>query len=289
MLPHLFLILALALTIDCICTRHDLAILARRYITAQSTGSPSWISPLFNELIIYTENLLPKPVPHITNSTTLSILNHALKIDHVLTLLDTTSCATYTELIASSPVPYIIGTQIHFSIPIDSNGTVTILSIDSIVTTRGDLFFSNYTPSHALHHTFLEDWSPLPTALLTPRTTLLTAANAYYDYFTNHSISVPWGTPCTRLEGGYLTASSNCSDGIPDPAGLTRTGERKVVVDEVLGAVSGLSNFGGLGADVHLFRVVEGRIRGIRSMTSCGEVANCGLDMPGQLGVPVGF
>lgn len=111
----------------------------------------------------------------------------------------------------------------------------------------------------------------------------------YYDYFLNHSIPVPWGIPCSRLEGGMVTAESDCTVGIPDSKNLTLTTGRRYVVDESVGVVAVVSDFGALGPDVHEFRVEGGRIRRIRSMTVCRPVFNCGLAMPGELGVPVDF
>jgi len=67
-----------------------------------------------------------------------------------------------------------------------------------------------------LHQVLLEDWSQLPPEKRDTRVVLQAAGDAYFNVFTNHSIAVPWGTPCTRLEGGSLDADGDCSTGIPD-------------------------------------------------------------------------
>lgn len=173
----------------------------------------------------------------------------------------------------------MIGVQIRF----DANGN-NITSIDSVVTTTGDLFFSQYSPSHMLHQLFLEDWSTIPLEKRDSRATIQAAGDMYYDYFVNHTVPVPWGSPCTRQEGGALTANGDCRVGVPDVAAATTN--RKYVVDEIVGVVSVLSNFGALGPDIHEFRVEGGKIVRIHSLTLCRPKFNCGLDMPVELGKP---
>jgi hypothetical protein len=229
------------------CTRQQLELATSRYIAAQSTGQLGWLQTVLSSNTIYTENLA---TVDISNST----LTQPLKIDHTHTLVDTTLCAAYLELIVTSTInPHNIGIQIR----LDTHGNIT--SIDSIVTTTGDLFFTQFSPSHTLHQVLLEDWSRLPADARDTRTVIQAAADAYFDYFTNNSIAVPWGTPCTRVEGGSLTANGDCKVGLPN-GGVARTADRRYVIDETVGAVDIISNFGGLGADSHEFRLEGGRI-----------------------------
>ena len=95
------------------------------------------------------------------------------------------------------------------------------------------------------------------------------------------------GKPCARLEGGYLSANGDCNTDIPDVT--IRTVDRRYVVDETLGVVDVISNFGILGPDSHEFRIVNGTIRLIHTMTLCRPVANCGLEVPALLSEDVGF
>jgi hypothetical protein len=277
MLPSILNLLAYAVLAQGACSRNKLEAATSRYIAAQSTGQLGWLQTVLSSNTTYTENLSPVDITH--NST----LGQPLKIDHIHTLVDTISCATYSELIVTSLTsPHHIGVQIRF----DANG-INITSIDSIVTTTGDLFFSQYSPSHLLHQVFLEDWSPLPAGARDTRAVIQAAADAYYDYFTNNSLPVPWGTPCTRIEGGSLTANGDCRVGLPD--GAARTVDKRYVIDETVGAVDVISNFGGLGADTHEFRIEGGKIVHIHSMTLCRgrSTFNCGLPMPEVLAQPV--
>jgi hypothetical protein len=267
--------LANSMLAQSLCSRGALEVATSRYIAAQSTGQLGWLQTVLSPNATYTENLA---LVDINNST----LREPLKIDHIHTLVDTTLCATYSELIITSTTnPHNIGVQVRF----DPNGSIT--SIDSIVTTIGDLYFSQFTPSHTLHQVLLEDWSTIPTPSRDTRAVLQAAADSYYAYFTNNSLPVPWGTPCTRIEGGSLTASGDCRDNLPN--GAAPTVDKRYVIDETVGAVDVISDFGGLGADTHEFRVEGGRIVRIHSMTLCrGRAAfNCGLPMPDVLEQPV--
>lgn len=276
MLSSIFVFLACAALAQSVCMRNTLEAATSRYITAQSTGQLGWLQTVLSSKATYTENLA---VVDIHNST----LSQALKIDHIKTLVDTTLCATYSELIITSTTsPHHIGIQIRF----DAHG-VNITSIDSIVTTTGDLFFSQFSPSHLLHQVFLEDWTTIPADARDTRAVIQAAADAYYDYFTNNSLPVPWGTPCTRIEGGSLTANGDCRDNLPN--GAARTVDKRYVIDETVGAIDVVSNFGGLGADTHEFRIEGGKIVHIHSMTLCRgrSTFNCGLPMPDVLTQPV--
>jgi hypothetical protein len=274
MLRSIFVSLAYTvLAAQGLCTREKLDVATSRYIAAQSTGQLGWLQIVLSSNATYTENLAKVDIMH--NST----LNQQLKIDHAHTIIDTTLCATFSELIITSTAnPYIIGIQIRF----DTSGNIT--SIDSIVTTTGDLFFSQFSPSHMLHQVLLEDWEPLPADKRDTRATIQAAADAYYDVFSNHSIPVPWGTPCTRIEGGSLEANGDCNTGIPDTT--FRTVDRRYVIDETVGSVNIVSNFGSLGPDSHEFRIEGGKIVRIHSMTLCRPNFNCGLPMPDALAQP---
>ena len=85
---------------------------------------------------------------------------------------------------------------------------------------------------------------------------------------------MPWGYPCVRIEGGMHTGkglpSDSCSDGVP---GGVNIANRHFVVDEVIGSVVAYCTFGaggpgGSGApDSHLFRVENGKLRYVHTLT----------------------
>lgn len=255
------------------CDRETLKAATHRYLIAQSTGNVGWLQSALAANATYWENL---SLTDIANST----LNKPVRIDHSRTSFDLTQCATYTELIATDPSrPFQIGMQLRFD---PYSGKIT--KLDGIFTTTGDLLFN---ASHTLHYTLLEDWTPIRAEDRDSRETLKAAADAYYDVFVNKTVSVPWGMPCTRLEGGYLDANGSCNTDIPDVT--IRTIDRRYVIDETFGVVDVISNFGILGPDSHEFRIVNGTIRHIHSATLCRPTYNCGLDMPAILSEDIGF
>ncbi|KAF2846943.1 hypothetical protein T440DRAFT_540429 [Plenodomus tracheiphilus IPT5] len=231
------------------CTRPLLAEVVSSYLSAQLHGNPSNLTPHFDNStwLGYYENNIKLTV----NS---SILNTALPITHNRSLYDTTACATYTEVIVSSTTnPHVIGTQIRFA-------NHKINKVDSIITKPGDWLF-NIT-GYA-HYTALENWSTIPESKRDNRTTIQAAADAYCDLFNNPNITVPWGTPCVRLEGGLYGdegPNGSCAGYIPTGVPLTR---RKYVIDETVGAVDVMMEFGkSRWPDTHEFRVEGGRLRG---------------------------
>jgi hypothetical protein len=120
-----------------------------------------------------------------------------------------------------------------------------------------------------------EDWSPVAPANQSTREQLIAAGQAYFDVFSDKSTQVPWGSPCYRLEGGkgctptMDKASTRCNVGIPD--GITFKSTHWVVdVDlnaVVLNAVVGITLFAGASPDSHMFRLVNGKIRYVHTLT----------------------
>jgi hypothetical protein len=220
----IFSLLAIAATATAHCTRPLLIEAVTSYLFTQRSGQPSLLIPhLDNSTWLgYFENSLPLPFNN-------SILTTPLPITHTRTLYDTTSCATYTEIIVNSiTTPHVIGTQLRFT-------NHKINKIDTIVTKPGDWLF-NIT-GYA-YWTAFEDWSTIPEEKRDTRETIKAAADAYCDLFSNPNVTVPWGTPCVRLEGGlYGDAGANgsCAGYIPTGVPL---GRRRYVVDETVGAVS---------------------------------------------------
>jgi len=204
-----------------------------------------------------------------------------MKIDHNLSIHDTTTCATFTELIVTNrSKPYVIGTRMLFT------GN-QITTIESIATHPGDWAFN---ATGYLYWSSLENWEPIPATNQDSRAVIQAAGEAYFDRFDNVNVTVPWSTPCARLEGGAYTGANNltgetCDLGLPSSTKVTG---RRYVVDEMMGAVDIFLGFPGLDRsqgdkpmpDSHLFRVEGGRIRYIHTVSSCVE-AGCGLNGTG--------
>ena len=90
---------------------------------------------------------------------------------------------------------------------------------------------------------------------------------------------VPWGTPCARLEGSVYTAKGtpedSCNVGVPENIEMK---DRSYVIDPVIGAVAVFLKMGpNERPDSHTFRVEDGKIRFIHTVTNCGEDENCGF------------
>jgi hypothetical protein len=95
--------------------------------------------------------------------------------------------------------------------------------------------------------------------------------------FDNNSVKVPWGTPCNRLEGGMRTGKGlpddSCNVGVPSGMKLT---DRRFIADPEIGAVVGFIRWPSSVPDSHLFRVENGKLRFVHSLTVC-TVPNCGF------------
>ena len=214
--------------------------------------------PLANGLS-YQENIAPADIND-------SMLTKALDIRHHMSIFDEDSCQTFTEVIVTGEEPYVLGTRLRVNHSL-------IAEVEIIWTTTGYWLFNadNY-----LAVSSQEDWSPIPAEQRDSRATLVKAANAYLDAFLEGKIDlVPWGFPCVRIEGGMSTGSGSpddsCEDGVPSGVNIAN---RRFVVDEVIGSVVAFCTFGagtpggGSGApDTHLFRVENGKLRYVHTLT----------------------
>ncbi|KAI0020769.1 hypothetical protein F4780DRAFT_346652 [Xylariomycetidae sp. FL0641] len=275
------------------CSRALLEDATTRYVAAQSAGQPQWLESLLAPNATFLENLSP-----VARSA--SVLNKPLAVVRARHTYDTVACAAYSELLALEPSPgVVIGTQLRLSPPSShislrrkrrESAGAKITRVDSIVTGDGDLYFN---ASHTLHYALGEDWGVIPPAMRDSRETLVKAADAYYAVFSDNSTRVPWLTPCRRLEGGaYMAAgmaNDTCSAGLPPFAVTMR--ERRYVVDESVGSVNIISDFGILGPDSHEMRIEGGKLRYIHAMTSCKRNGKPNCDAPAYPGLAddVGF
>ncbi|KAF2438589.1 hypothetical protein P171DRAFT_458688 [Karstenula rhodostoma CBS 690.94] len=245
------------------CDRTILVQAADTYVAAQTAGSLDPLKPVLATSWIYTEN-------NKNISTNSSVLSKKLTIDHRRTNYDLVTCATYTEIVAASG-PYVIGTQIRH----DTNGKIS--SIDTISSTTGSWLFN---ATKTLEYVKAEDagWKPLPVAAQSAREFIQAAGDAYLDMWNNAHAheKVPWGTPCVRLEGSAYTgkgqANDSCQPGIPSNHNQAPNTRRRYVIDQEMGSVSIFCVWEHMmnAADSHEFRLENGKLRYVHTMTECG-------------------
>lgn len=257
MLPALLLLTLgpSALAAAASCTRASLKSSTDTLLAALKAGDPSLLfasSPVLR----YDENF--KPATLATG-----ILSHPLVIDHSRSLLDTTQCATFTEIVSvSGAKPYVIGVQLWRG----DDGAV-ISHVDALVTTTGDWLFN---ATGTLRWASREDWGEIPADKRDAREVIKAGADAYLDIFSDKMVVVPWGRPCSRLEGGAYTGNGGpndrCDVGIPEGVKLVN---RRYVIDETLGAVDVFLQFASL-ADSHEFRLEGGKLRFVHTITPMG-------------------
>jgi hypothetical protein len=233
-----------------LCSRETLVEATNKLLAAQTAGKPDSLGPLAG--VGYLEQFK-------TADITKGILATPLKLDFNRSLIDSTQCATYTEMIAATQAhPYVVGTQMHFT----PEGKLTNLS--SLVTDKGDWLFN---ATGTLYWASREKWDVIPEDQRDTRAAIQAAADAYADIFNDKNVKVPWGTPCARLEGGSYTGSGSPSDrcdvGIPNGVKLVN---RRYVIDETIGSVDVFIDFASL-PDSHEFRVEKGKLRYVHTIT----------------------
>ena len=240
------------------CTREGLQRAAELYVTAQTSGDTSGL-PLAAGLG-YMENGAPANIAD-------GVIKTAMKIDHRRTIIDTSACQTFTEVIVTDKAkPYVLGTRLRVNHD-------KIAEIEILWTTTGYWLFNADT---YLKWSSSENWEPIPTNQRDTRATLVAAANAYLDAFLEGKKDlVPWGYPCNRTEGGAHTGNGSpmdsCDVGVPSGVNIAN---RRFVVDESMGTVTVFCTFGaggpngGSGApDTHMFRIENGKLRYVHTLT----------------------
>ncbi|OIW27063.1 hypothetical protein CONLIGDRAFT_581244 [Coniochaeta ligniaria NRRL 30616] len=270
--PYLLLgaSLSLASQASAACTRAQLQDAVTAYINAQASGQVSTITALASSSINYTEN---DAVLDITKG----VLAQPITIDFNRSMLDTTQCATFTELTAAtSKHPYVIHTRMLFA---DDK----IATMQSVVTDDGDWAFN--ATGH-LAWTKQEKWDPIPEAKRDSRDVIKAAGDAYLDSWGDGSVKVPYGTPCARLEGGSYTGGGSRASAntckmpqFPQPFKITN---RRYVIDEEIGGLDIFNNFPFIEKtkpdgtpSSNFIRVEGGSIRYIHEATACAT-RNCG-------------
>ena len=240
------------------CTRGGLKEAVDLYIAAQTKGDLSGL-PLAAG-VGYLENMAPADIRK-------GFVTRPLKIDHQRSIYDTESCQSFTEVIVTDKAaPHVIATRLRVNHD-------KIAEVETLWTTTGYWLFN---ADAYLKYSSTENWEPIAAGKRDARGTLVSAANAYLDAFLEKKIDqVPWGFPCVRIEGGAYTGKGSpqdsCEVGVPGGVNIVN---RRFVVDDVLGTVAVFCTFGagapngGSGApDLHLFRVENGKLRYVHTMT----------------------
>ena len=240
------------------CSREGLQRAVDLYIAAQTKGDTSGLP-------------LPMGVGYMENAANADInkglIKTAMKIDHHRSLLDPSTCQTFTEAIVTDKAnPHVLGTRLRVN-------RDKIAEIEILWTTTGYWLFNadNY-----LKYSSTEKWDVIPAARRDTRDTLVAAANAYLDAFLEGKKDlVPWGYPCQRIEGGMYTGKGDpkdsCDVGVPSGVNIAN---RRFVVDPTIGSVvvfctfgAGNANGGSGSPDTHLFRVEGGKLRYVHTLT----------------------
>jgi hypothetical protein len=240
------------------CTRGGLQHAVRLYLAAQAKGDLTDL-PLATG-VGFQENMKSGDIKT-------SFLTKPLIIDKHMSLFDQDSCQSFTEIIVTNKTePYVAGVRMRVNHD-------KIAEVEVLWTTTGYWLFN---ADDYLKHSSIEDWGPIAPEKRASRGTLVQAANAYLDAFLEAKIDlVPWGFPCVRIEGGAYTGrgtqADSCEAGVPAGVNIAN---RRFVVDEVQGSVVVYCTFGaggpngGSGApDTHLFRVENGKLRYVHTLT----------------------
>lgn len=240
------------------CTRPGLQEAVNLYVAAQTKGDLSGL-PLANG-VGYQENMKPADIKT-------GFVTKPLKIDFHRSFLDPSTCQTFTEVIVTDKeAPHVVAARLRVN-------RDKIVEVETLWTTTGYWLFN---AEAYLKYSSTEKWDTIPASKRDTRGTLVAAANAYLDAFLEKKIDhVPWGFPCVRIEGGAYTGKGkpddSCEVGVPAGVNIAN---RRFVVDEELGTVAVFCTFGaggpngGSGApDTHLFRVENGKLRYVHTLT----------------------
>ncbi len=236
------------------CTLDELKQITASFVAGQRAGDMSGL-PLA-ENAHYLENME-------TVDAAAGMWNTPLAIDYDMSLHDPVRCKTFTEMVVTAPVPYIIGTRLYVH-------EGKIIRVDSIVTREGDWLFN---ANAFLRYSRAENWEPLHEYQRTDPAEMIRGANAYLDGFSDKFTDIPWGIPCARLEGGGYTNRDNRPDAsceVGMPPGVLYLTNRDYLVDEEMGSINVFMRFGSSetgGPDSHTFRYIDGKFRLVHTLT----------------------
>jgi hypothetical protein len=253
------------------CSRELLQEKADQYRAAQADGRAIMHIRPMGEWVNYYENF------ELSSKSFGGVIATPQKVDWDRSFYDTATCSVYIESIITNPEhPYVLATVLRANGG-PGSGPGTVSSMDVIVADKDDWLFD---AKKTLYYAQREDWSDIPEDKRNTRQELQAAADAYLDLFKDKSVQVPWGTPCARLEGSVYTGKGqpddSCNVGVPENIEMA---DRRYVIDPVVGSVAVLLRMGpSQRPDAHVFRIEDGKIRYIHTITNCGEDVNCGFD-----------
>jgi hypothetical protein len=245
------------------CTREVLQAAVDDYLAAMKAGDSSTLS--LTASATYSENGTKSQFGEGLWAT-------PLVPDLTMNLLDVDKCGTYTEvIIASGSHPYVLGVRLTVS-----NGQISAVSV--LATDCDDWGFNatsylKYAKAEQTNTAAGSGWGLVPPDDRFTHDELVAAGDAYFAYWGDKTVEVPWGYPCSRLEGGMATnpdpnprKDSTCSIGIPDQTFAPKPTDHLVDVDYGMVAV-----FVGLpGPDSHWFRFSKSTLmRYIHTLTIC--------------------
>ncbi|KAK1749753.1 hypothetical protein QBC47DRAFT_439774 [Echria macrotheca] len=236
------------------CSRESLLAAAEKYVELQASGKLDLTTLSAAATVAYKEN-------NANHDIKTGVLSQGLKVSYNRSTADPVACASYTELVALTPKPYVIATQITH------NATdMSVTLIDTIAATTGALRFDAAT---TLKYFQAEDWSTLPAEKRPSRELLRNTIDAYLDMWTNATAidAIPFGTPCERVEGSARV--SPCTGGAPRGGSKQPNNMRRYVIDEVVGSADVLCQFSAVGAipDSHEVRIEGGKVRYVHTIT----------------------
>ncbi|KAK3291432.1 uncharacterized protein B0H64DRAFT_245781 [Chaetomium fimeti] len=265
LLASLLLLLSNTTPAQAACNREALLAAASEFVTAVSTGDITSLPLSTNST--YQENNKPATLANTP------VFSQPLKIDLSRSTADTEACASYTLIIsASGATPYVLATQLRHAGSDGSDGSDSdagagaITLVDTIAATTGSLFFD---AAKTLGYVRNESWADIPEAGRPSRELLKQVGDAYLDMWTDPAAadSIPWGTDCERVEGSQYTRP--CGAQLPRGGSERNNGNRRYVIDEVVGSVDVLCSFDALGSlpDSHEIRVEDGKVKYVHTVT----------------------
>ena len=253
------------------CTRERLKEIADMYRAAQASGNVIMNMRPMGEWVNYYENY------ELSSMTFGGVIASPQKVDWDRSFYDTQTCQVYIESIITNPERPIVLATIIRAVGSPGSPAGTIAAFDVITSEKDDWLFD---ASKTLYYAQREDWSEIPEDKRNTRQELQAAADAYLDLFKDKNVQVPWGTPCARLEGSAYTGrgqpTDSCNVGVPENVEMA---DRRYVIDPVVGAVAVFLRMGqNRRPDAHVFRIEDGKLRYVHTVTNCGEQVNCGFD-----------
>ena len=253
------------------CTRERLKEIADMYRAAQASGNVIMNMRPIGEWVNYYENY------ELSSMTFGGVIASPQKVDWDRSFYDTQTCQVYIESIITNPERPIVLATIIRAVGSPGSPAGTIAAFDVITSEKDDWLFD---ASKTLYYAQREDWSEIPEDKRNTREELQAAADAYLDLFKDKTVQVPWGTPCARLEGSAYTGrgqpTDSCAVGVPENVDMA---DRRYVIDPVVGSVAVFLRMGqNRRPDAHVFRIEEGKLRYVHTVTNCGEQVNCGFD-----------